>query len=150
MNKRKHSGPADGKCPVTFALDIFGDKWSLVILRDIFFKRKRHYGEFLNSPEKISTNILASRLAKLEAEGVIAKTRDTQNLSRFVYRLMDKGKDLLPLLLDMIEWSVKYNPQPDVADSIISGAPARLLERLHEDRDALILDILSRIGEHDE
>lgn len=150
MSKRIHSDLGSGKCPVTFALDIFGDKWSLIILRDILFKGKRHYGEFLNSPEKISTNILASRLAKLEAEGVIAKTRDTQNLSRFVYSLTDKGKDLLPLLLEMIEWSVKYDPQPDVPDTIITGAPERLLERSHEDRDALIVEILSRMEERDE
>lgn len=149
MDTHKHSDQGSGKCPVTFALDIFGDKWSLIILRDILFKRKRHYGEFLNSPEKISTNILASRLTKLEAEGVIVKTRDTQNLSRFVYSLTGKGKDLLPLLLEMIEWSVKYDPQPDVPDTIISGAPDRLLERLREDRDALIVEILSRMSAPD-
>ena len=150
MNTRNHSDQGSGKCPVTFALDIFGDKWSLIILRDILFKGKRHYGEFLTSPEKISTNILASRLAKLEAEGMIVKTRDTQNLSRFVYSLTDKGKDLLPLLLEMIEWSVKYDPQAGVPDTIISGAPARLLERSHENRDALIVEILSRMEQRDE
>jgi len=147
MKKRKGQKQHSGKCPVTFALEIFGDKWSLVILRDIFFKGKKHYREFLDSPEKISTNILASRLKKMEAEGLLLKTPDTQNLSSFVYSLTDKGKDLLPLLLDMVEWSVRYNPQPGVPDNIISGAPARLLERLHEDRDALIAEILSRLEE---
>lgn len=136
---------SSGKCPITFALDIFGDKWSLIILRDILFKKKQYYGEFLNSAEKISTNILASRLLKLESEGLISKTQDPNNLSKFIYRLTDKGKDLLPLILDMIEWSVKYNSQPDVPDNIINGAPANLLTRLHEDREALINEILNTL-----
>jgi len=148
MNKKNPRQQQSGKCPITFALDTFGDKWSLIILRDILFKGKKHYREFLDAPEKISTNILASRLKKLEAEGLLEKTQDTQNLSRFVYRLTDKGKDLLPLLLEMIEWSVKYNPQAGLPDNIISGAPARLLERLHEDREALITEIVSSLDEH--
>lgn len=133
------------KCPIAYALDIFGDKWSLLILRDIVFKKKQYYGEFLNSPEKISTNILASRLQKLESEGLISKAQDPSNLSKYIYQLTDKGKDLLPLILDMIEWSVKYGPQSDVPDNIINGAPANLLRRLHDDRKALISQILSML-----
>jgi len=139
-NHEKHN---NGKCPITFALDIFGDKWSLIILRDILFKGKKYYSEFLNSPEKISTNILASRLSKLESEGIISKTQDSKNLSKFIYQLTRKGKDLLPLMLDMIEWSVKYNPQPGTPDNIINGAPGNLLSRLHEDREALLGEILN-------
>lgn len=141
----KHEDHNSTKCPITFALDIFGDKWSLIILRDILFKDKKYYGEFLSSPEKISTNILASRLLKLESEGLISKARDPDNLSKFIYRLTQKGEDLLPLLLDMIEWSAKYNPQPGVPDSIINGAPSNLLTRLHKDREALISEILNKL-----
>jgi DNA-binding HxlR family transcriptional regulator len=141
----KSALPSKEKCPITFALDIFGDKWSLIILRDIIFKKKQYYGEFLNSAEKISTNILADRLGKLESEGLITKTRDAQNLSRFIYHLTQKGKDLLPLMLEMIEWSVKYDPQPGVSDSIIEGAPANLLKRSQEDQEALIVEILSKL-----
>ena len=147
MNNRKHTKKGSGKCPIAFALDIFGDKWSLIILRDMLFKGKRHYGEFLTSTEKISTNILANRLEKLESEGLIDKTQDTENLSRFVYSLTDKGKDLLPLLLEMVKWSVKYDPQPGIPDNIITGAPARLLERLQDNHDALVAEILSRLEE---
>jgi len=142
MNTVRNSG----KCPITFALDIFGDKWSLIILRDLLFKQKKYYGEFLNSDEKISTNILANRLSKLESEGIITKTRDMQNLSRFIYHLTQKGKELLPLMLEIIEWSTKYDPQPDVPDNIIKGAPANLLQRSHEDREALIAEILSKLA----
>lgn len=133
------------KCPVAFALDIFGDKWSLIILRDIIFKEKRYYGEFLNSPEKISTNILANRLSKLESESIITKIQNPNNLSKYIYQLTDKGKDLLPLLLDMVEWSVKYDSQPGVPDNVINGAPANLIKRLQEDREALINEILNKI-----
>ena len=147
MNNRKHTKKGSGKCPIAFALDIFGDKWSLIILRDMLFKGKRHYGEFLTSTEKISTNILANRLEKLESEGLIDKTQDSENLSRFVYSLTDKGKDLLPLLLEMVKWSVKYDPQPGIPDNIITGAPARLLERLQDNHDVLVAEILSRLKE---
>ena len=150
MNRRKHQDRNSSKCPITFALDIFGDKWSLIILRDMLFKGKKYYGEFLNSAEKISTNILADRLSKLESAGLIMKTPDTQNLSKFVYRLTQKGKDLLPLLLEMLEWSVKYDPQPDVPDNIIAGAPPKLLKRSREDRKGLIKEILSRLEEENE
>ena len=109
------------------------------------FKGKRHYREFLASPEKISTNILASRLRQLEANGLISKVRDTDNQSRFVYSLTDKGKDLIPLLLEMVRWSAKYEPQAGVPDSIINGAPPRLLDRLDKDRDTLIRQIRDRL-----
>ena len=145
FNMSNRTSPHVPTCPITFALDIFGDKWSLIILRDIIFKGKRNYREFLASPEKISTKILASRLKQLHAEGLISKARDTKNQSKFVYRLTDKGKDLLPLLLELIRWSAKYNPHPGVSDSIVSGAPARLLERLDEDRDALVEEILDSL-----
>ncbi len=138
---KSHENHYSSKCPITFALEIFGDKWSLVILRDILFKGKRYYSEFLSSPEKISTNILASRLNKLESEGLVSKTQDTKNLSKYIYRLTDKGKDLLPLMLDIIEWSAKHNPQPGTPDNIINGAPRNLLARLGENREELIKEI---------
>jgi len=133
-------------CPIAYALGIFGDKWSLIILRDIVFKGKKYYGEFLASPEKISTNILASRLIKMESEGLISKTQDKQNLSKYIYQLTHKGKDLLPVMLDMVDWSIKYNPQPGITSDIIKGAPENLLTRLHEEREVLINDILVNIN----
>ena len=114
-------------------------------MRDMFFKRKRHYGEFLRSAEKISTNILANRLSKLEAAGLISKTRDPQNAAKYIYLMTQKGKDLLPLMLEMVVWSSKYDPQPNAPDNIITGAPANLLQRTHEDRPALIREIWSQL-----
>ena len=147
MSKRKSGDVQSARCPITSALDVFGDKWSLVILRDIFFKGKNHYREFLASPEGISTNILASRLKKLEREGLVNKRLDEANLSSYLYTLTDKGKNLLPLLLEIVKWSSRYNPQSGISDSIISGAPARLLERLEEDRELLVTEILDSLEE---
>ncbi|MDA0812874.1 MAG: helix-turn-helix domain-containing protein [Verrucomicrobia bacterium] len=145
MSQQKPAAGMESKCPITSALEVFGDKWSLVILRDIFFKGKNHYREFLASPEGISTNILASRLKKLEAEGLIDKRPDEANLSSYLYTLTDKGKNLLPLLLEIVKWSARYNPQPHAGDNIIAGAPARLLERYEEDREQLIEEVLGAL-----
>jgi DNA-binding HxlR family transcriptional regulator len=97
-------------CPVSTALDIFGDKWTLLIVRDLLFKGKRHYVEFLQSEEKIATNILADRLSLLEQSGIIIKSIDPAHGSRYLYHLSAKGIDLLPMLVEMILWSAKYDP----------------------------------------
>ncbi len=131
------------KCPVTFALDLFGDKWSLLIIRDILFKQKVYYSDFLLSSEKISTNILANRLAKLEAEGILLKRRDPQKSSKYIYSLTQKGKDLLPLLLEMIAWSASYDTNLQGITNIVDGAPPDLVSRYKNDKQALIEEILA-------
>lgn len=125
-------------CPISFALDTFGDKWSLLIIRDLMFKGKKYYGEFSQSEERISTNILAERLERLETESFISKVRDSENLSRYEYRLTQKGKDLLPVLLDIIEWSAKYDAN--------TAAPRSFLRRLKNDREKLAGEILDKLA----
>ncbi len=95
------------QCPIASALDIFGDRWTLVVLRTIFAGRTR-YGDFLKMPEKISTNILADRLALLEREGLISSRAYQQNPVRHEYRLTKKGADLLPVLQAMAAWATGY------------------------------------------
>jgi DNA-binding HxlR family transcriptional regulator len=97
------------QCPVSTALDIFGDKWSLLILRDLIFKNKSTYGEFLDTDEKIATNILADRLAMLEAESIITKNTHPENKVKMLYKLTAKGIDLIPVLVEIIMWSEKYH-----------------------------------------
>jgi DNA-binding HxlR family transcriptional regulator len=92
-------------CPVNFAVETLGDKWSLVILRDIIFHGKRTYGEFLRSDEKISTNILAARLEYLEKEGLISKRPHETDKRTDVYRISERGIALIPMLIEMIAWS---------------------------------------------
>ncbi|MVN20378.1 winged helix-turn-helix transcriptional regulator [Mucilaginibacter arboris] len=95
-------------CPLNFGLEIFGDKWTLLIIRDLMFFGKRHYNEFLASAEGISTNILADRLALLEQENFIKKSKDGAHKQKIIYSLTEKGIDLLPIILEIGLWSDKY------------------------------------------
>ena len=97
-------------CPVASALDLFGDKWTLVVIRTIFAGRHR-YGELADIRERISTNILADRLARLEELGLISKTEYQTNPSRHEYHLTRSGADLLPVLQAFAAWSDKHIPE---------------------------------------
>lgn len=94
-------------CPIASALDIFGDKWSLLIIRD-FFAGKSSYSEFLNSPEKISTNILSSRLKLLEEQGVIALAGKSQRTGKALYTMTEKGEKLYPVLDVIADWALEH------------------------------------------
>jgi DNA-binding HxlR family transcriptional regulator len=96
-------------CPVASTLDILGDKWTLLVVRDLLMG-KQTYTEFQNSPEKIPTNILAERLKRLEQEGVIEKNPYQQHPVRYAYSLTEKGEELGPVLHSMVEWANKYIP----------------------------------------
>ncbi|SEW51563.1 winged helix-turn-helix transcriptional regulator [Chitinophaga arvensicola] len=96
-------------CPISCSLDVFGDKWSLLIIRDIMLREKVSYSEFLQSEEKIATNILVNRLNVLEAEKILIKEVSEKNKSKFVYSLTQKGADLLPIIIEIMDWGAKYN-----------------------------------------
>lgn len=98
------------KCPISCSLDIWGDKWSLLIIRDLMFAKKCTYGDFLKSPEKIATNILASRLESLEKNKIIEKVNHSDNNKRTPYTLTRKGIDMLPILVEIQLWAAKYLP----------------------------------------
>lgn len=101
-------------CAISRALDIIGDRWSLLILRDLMFTSRRSYSELQACEEKIATNILASRLSMLEANGIVVKSTDPDNKRRVLYHLTMKGIDLLPVIMELKEWMKKYNE--DVTD----------------------------------
>jgi len=114
---------------------MLGDKWSLLIIRDLMFKGKQYYGEFLDADEKISTNILADRLEKLERGGLITKSIDQENRSKKIYALTPKGIDLMPMLLEMIAWDAKYDAQTETPTSFINKFEtdrAALMKQLRE------------------
>lgn len=94
-------------CPVNFGLENFGDKWSLLIIRDIVFWGKKTYGDFLKSDEGIATNVLAARLASLEKEGILIKSPHPTDKRTDVYSLTEKGLELIPLLVEIVAWSGK-------------------------------------------
>jgi DNA-binding HxlR family transcriptional regulator len=95
-------------CPVVFSLDIFGDKWSLVILRDVMFAGKSHFREFLASNEKIASNILSARLELLVREGLLIKDGDPSNRSAVIYRPTQKALDLYPMFVELMRWGAKH------------------------------------------
>lgn len=124
-------------CPISFSLDFFGDKWSFLILRDMIFADKCSYGEFLNSEEKIATNILADRLSMLEHAKIITKKPSPEHGSKIIYSLTEKGIDLVPVLIAMIFWGAKYDPK--------TAAPKEFIDRIKNDRESLIKDITAKL-----
>lgn len=100
-------------CPVVFSLDIFGDKWSLIILRDVLFAQKSHFRQFLTSQEKIASNILSARLEALVADGLLTKQADPKNKSAAIYKPTQKTLDLLPMFIELLRWGDTYNMHRD-------------------------------------
>ena len=120
--------PRRSDCPIHFALDVFGDAWSLLIIRDLMFKGRTTYTDFLRAEEGIATNVLADRLLRLEEDGVIGKNSSREGRSSR-YCLTSKGIDLLPVMIDIIDWSAKHDPK--------TAADRRFVRRLRSDRDGL-------------
>jgi len=110
VNNPDDSDPSRSGCPVSLGLDIFGDRWTLLIVRDLMFSGKRHYREMLASSEHISSNILADRLKMLLAEGIITKAEDSSHQQKVIYSLTEKGIALRPVLMAISDWSYQYRP----------------------------------------
>ncbi len=123
------------QCPIRFGLGVFGDRWSLLIIRDMMFRGSTRFKDFLDSGEGISTNVLSDRLSRLEAQGIISRKKDPDNGRRVLYQLTGKGKDLLPVLLAVIGWAEKYDP-----DTKISG---EMGERIRTDLRGVRDEILT-------
>lgn len=129
--------PRRSDCPISNVLDFVGDKWSLLILRDLMFFGKRTYSDLQNSDEGVATNILSNRLEKLESDQLISKQTHPQDRRKKIYGLTEKGRDMLPILLEMIIWSGKYDPD--------TNAPEKLIDRAKHDREQLLADLLDTI-----
>lgn len=124
-DKKKRS-----RCPVSSSLDVWGDKWSLLIVRDLMQKKQCTYGDFLKSDEKIATNILASRLLTLEENGIIIKSDHPDSKAKVLYKLTQKGVDLLPLMVEINLWAEKYL---DISEEIKA-----ILGEVKKDKDEFI------------
>lgn len=123
-------------CPTNYALEHFGDKWSLLIIRDLMFKGKRHYNEFLEAGEKVSTSVLRDRLRSLEEGGIISKGADHVKKSRIRYSLTEKGIALLPMMMDMIVWSAAFDGDTAAGEDFVREAKenrAKLIEKISEE-----------------
>jgi DNA-binding HxlR family transcriptional regulator len=114
------------QCPVSCTLDVLGDRWSLLVVRDVV-RGKRRYAEFVESPEGIPTNILADRLKRLVAKGIVRPQKYSDHPPRVEYHLTAKGEDLRPIIRAMAEWGVQHaggKMPPPVSVSPASTTPA--------------------------
>ena len=117
-------------CPISSSLDIWGDKWSLLIVRDLLFAKHCTYGDFLKSDEKIATNILASRLQMLETNGIITKQDHPESKAKVLYQLTPKGVDLLTVMIEINLWADKYLSLPKERKA--------MLDAVKRDKEAFI------------
>ena len=118
-------------CPISIVLDLLGDKWSLLILRDAILLDKRRYKDFLASPEGISTNILASRLKQLEGAGILEKFPDSSDGKASLYVPTERGVKLLPLLVEAMRWGMSEFGEsggPDFALKLLNEGTAHYLD----------------------
>ena len=124
------SDPRRSHCPTNFFVEHAGDRWTLLIIRDLLFKKKRYYQEFLSAAEGISTNILATRLRRMEEDGLIGKGPDPDDARRVQYFLTDKGVDLVRVMVEINRWSAKHDPETEV--------PAEYSDHMARDYEGLI------------
>jgi DNA-binding HxlR family transcriptional regulator len=108
--------PPRSYCPINLGLEIFGDAWTLLVLRDVMFGGKRHFRELLHSDEGISSNILADRLKRLIDRGILTKRDDPTHKQKAIYSLTERGIALLPVLLQVGAWSRAHLPETRRSD----------------------------------
>lgn len=132
MAKSTTSRQRRSGCPISIALELLGDAWSLLIVRDLMFKDRRTFNDFLTGGEGIASNILTDRLRKLEDADIIEKRRDPLDARRFLYRLSPKGIELAPVLVELVVWSARHEQ---------TDAPAAVVRRMRADRDAFVAEV---------
>ena len=128
----KHKPQRRSSCPINASLEILGDRWSLLIIRDLMLRSYRAYKELLSSDEGIATNILAERLQRLEAAGIISTCRDARDRRKVVYRLTAKGIDLAPILVELILWGAQHEA---------TNAPPAAIRKMRARREQFLSEI---------
>ena len=127
-------------CPVSISLEIFGDPWSLLIIRDLMVRGYRSFKQFAESGEGIATNILADRLRKLKAAGLIVSEPDDADRRKLNYRLTKKGIDLAPVLLELLIWGARHQS---------TGAPCEVIDHMEKNRGAVLAEVRRRWEQRD-
>lgn len=130
MNRNRRSG-----CPVSISLEIFGDRWSLLIIRDLMVRGYKTFKEFQTSGEGIATNILSGRLQKLEASGIIIAEPEETDARKINYRLTEKGIDLAPVLLELLIWGARHEE---------TGVSCALVEQMARNREEVLAEVRRR------
>ena len=133
--KAKKPVPCRSGCPLNAALEALGDRWSLLIVRDMGMRRATTYRQLLESPERIATNILAARLVHLERHGIIEKSPDPADNRRWIYTLTQKGLDLVPAIVELVRWGARHHE---------TRPPPGMLREIERDREAYIESLRGR------
>lgn len=134
-SRLSRAAPRSG-CPISIALELLGDAWSLLIVRDLMFKGRRTFNEFLAGGEGIATNVLTDRLRRLEVAGIVRKRPDPDDGRRALYDLTPKGLDLAPMLVELVLWSAAHGQ---------TDAPPEVVQRMRADRDGFIAEVRARL-----
>lgn len=134
-NSKHRSG-----CPVSASLEIFGDRWSLLIIRDMMIRAFRTFKQFTESGEGIATNILADRLRKLESAGIIESETDKSDHRKISYRLTEKGIGLAPVLLELLVWGARHEK---------TGASSAVMDVMAKNREAILAEVRRRWQQRD-
>jgi len=127
-------------CPVSISLEAFGDRWSLLIIRDLMVRGFRTFKEFQKSGEGIASNILANRLKRLEAAWIITHEAEEKDGRRVNYRLTEKGIDLAPVLLELLIWGARHEQ---------TGVPCVVIEKMAKNREPVLAEARRRWQERD-
>jgi DNA-binding HxlR family transcriptional regulator len=138
MPKKKAYTKRRSGCPLNASVEMLGDRWSLLIIRDMMLREFRNYKDFFKSYEGIATNILADRLRNLEAHGIIATRRDSSDRRKLIYVLTAKGIDLAPVLTEMVLWASTHERTDNQA----------LVRLMKKDKKKFLAQIRQRWAEH--
>jgi DNA-binding HxlR family transcriptional regulator len=139
LRKVKPSRRRSG-CPVSISLETLGDRWSLLVIRDLMVRGYRTFRQLEQSDERIATNILADRLGRLKRNGIISSAADPSDGRRMTYRLTEKGIDLAPLLLELLIWGARHEE---------TMAPRELIAQMEQNREGVIAEARRRWRERD-
>ncbi|MGB6821713.1 MAG: helix-turn-helix domain-containing protein [Candidatus Acidiferrales bacterium] len=140
MKKGKPKSQQRSGCPVSISLEALGDRWSLLIIRDMMVRAFHTFKQFQESDEKIATNILADRLQKLMAAGIITAEPEKSDGRKVNYRLTEKGIDLAPVVLDLLIWGTRHEE---------TGAPNAVVEKMAANREEVLVEVRRRWRERD-
>lgn len=127
-------------CPVNICLEVFGDRWSLLIVRDLMVRGYTNFRQFQESGEGIASNMLADRLHKLEAAGIIQAEVEKSDARKINYRLTQKGIDLAPVLLELLIWGARHEP---------ADASCALILKMEKNREQILAEVTRRWRERD-
>ena len=125
-------------CPISYSLDLFGDRWTLLVLRDLILWGKTRFAEFLDSDEKIASNILSDRLRRLEARGIVGIEKDPSDARQKIYTATEKGLSLTPVLLEIAAWGASDDPD--------TGAPKDFAAEFYANRETWYFEHRDRIA----